>query len=309
MAGREGGHDEGIGSVVIAIGTNLAIAVAKFVAAALGGSAAMFAEGIHSAVDAGNEGFLLLGLRRSKKPADALHPFGYGRELYFWSLIVAIVIFGIGGGMAILEGISRLREPEPLGDPRVTYVVLGLSFVLESVSWVAAYRAVRAGAGEASTLSIVRASKDPLTFTVLVEDSAALAGLVIALGGTLLGHALHDVYLDGAASLLIGIVLAIVATFLVAESRSLLVGESARPEIVARIGAIAARDRDVVGVARALTMQLSPRDVLLNLDVRVRGELSGEAIVAAVARLDRTLRSEIPELSRVFIEPERETAT
>ncbi|GAC1526687.1 MAG: cation diffusion facilitator family transporter [Vulcanimicrobiaceae bacterium] len=277
----------------------------------LTGSAAMLAEGIHSAVDTGNEALLLLGHARSKKAADHTHPFGYGRELYFWSLLVAVVIFGMGGGMAIVVGFDRVLSPRPLDDPLWTYVVLGIAFVLESVSFTVAYRDVRRGAGTRTTLSIVRASKDPMTFTVLLEDSAALVGLIIAFLGTFLGHVWGNVYLDGVASILIGVVLAAVATFLVSETRSLLVGESAEPEVVERIRAIAGARPSVEVVRRALTMQLAPNEILLNLDVRFRAGLSGEAIVTAIGEIERDIQRAIPDVTRIFIEADslRPTST
>ena len=217
--------------VYAAIAANFGIAIAKFVAAALTGSSAMISEGIHSLVDTGNQGLLLLGLRQSRRPPDVEHPFGYGKELYFWSLIVAIVIFGVGGGVSIYEGITHILDPSPLEDPLVNYIVLGLAFVLEGASWVVALREVSSQTTpDEGLVTTIRTAKDPSVITVLLEDSAALVGLMIAAVGIYLSHALEDPRIDGMASLAIGGVLVLVALFLAAEARGLLVGERADPE-------------------------------------------------------------------------------
>ena len=201
-------------TIFAALGANLAIAVSKFIAAAFTGSSAMLSEGIHSIVDTGNQGLLLLGLHRSRKPADAVRPFGYGKELYFWTLIVAILIFAIGGGMSFYEGIAHLRHPRPISDPSWNYAVLGAAIVFEGFSWTVALRELLANRGEKSIWNAIHTSKDPTLFTVLLEDSAALLGLIVALAGIYLGHRLGNPYLDGSASIVIGVILAVVAVFL-----------------------------------------------------------------------------------------------
>ncbi|MFN2242870.1 MAG: cation diffusion facilitator family transporter, partial [Anaerolineae bacterium] len=238
-----------------AMAANAVIGVSKFAAGIISGSSAMLSEAIHSVVDTGNELLLLLGIHRSRKPADELHPFGHGKELYFWSLIVAILLFGLGGGMSIYEGISHLRHPAVIKDPTWNYVVLGIAFIAEGTSWAIALNKLlkkkKAGQG---IWDAVRASKNPAVFVVLAEDSAALLGILVAFLGVLLGHTFRNPYLDGAASIIIGLILATVAGFLSYESRDLLVGESADADVLQAIRRLAEADPAVVGVSRPLTM-------------------------------------------------------
>jgi cation diffusion facilitator family transporter len=292
-------------TVYAAVGSNLAIAAAKFAAALITGSSAMLAEAIHSVVDTGNELLLLLGIRRSVRPADALHPFGHGKELYFWSLIVAILLFGLGGGMSIYEGISHLQHPVEIRDPTWNYVVLGVAFVAEGTSWVIAVRKLLEGRREGqSAWRTMRTSKDPTVYTVVAEDSAALAGVLVAFLGVLLGHRLHDPYLDGTASIVIGLILATVAGYLAVESRDLLVGESAGTDVVEDIRALAEADPAVVQASRPLTMHFGPDRVLLNLDIEFRPELTADEVAAAVDRLEARIREAHPSIRRIFIEAE-----
>ena len=287
-----------------AMAANLAIAVTKFVAAFLTGSSAMLSEGIHSVVDTGNQGLLLLGVHRSMKPADATHPFGHGKELYFWSLVVAILIFGVGGGMAVYEGITHLLHPGPLHDPTANYIVLSLAFVAESVSLGIAVKEIVATKGPQSLWQAVHTSKNPAVFVVLFEDSAALGGLVVAFGGVFFGHLFHTPVLDGIASLIIGGILAVVAVFLAYESKELLLGESAASEIVQSIQRLAMNDPAVEQIQPPLTMHFGPRDVLLNMIIQFRRGLSGADIVTAVDRLEKTIREQHPSIKRIFIEAE-----
>ena len=288
-----------------AIAANAVIAVSKFAAGLISGSSAMLSEGIHSVVDTGNELLLLLGIHRSKKPADELHPFGYGKELYFWSLIVAILLFGLGGGMSIYEGITHLRHPAVIQNPAWNYVVLGIAFIAEGASWAIALKKFlekkRRGRGLWQAL---RASKNPAVFVVLAEDSAALAGILVAFLGVLLGHRLQNPYLDGTASIIIGLILATVAGFLAYESRDLLLGESADADVVQSIRKVAGADPAVLGVSHPLTMHFGPEQVLLNLDIEFRPDLSASEITAAVDRLEAGIRRERPSIKRIFIEAE-----
>lgn len=290
-------------TVVVAIVTNLAIAVAKFAVAAITGSAAMTAEAIHSLVDTLNEAILFVGIRRSRKPPNERHPFGYGRELYFGTLVVAVAIFGLGGGLTIYEGVERVLTPHPLENAFWSYVVLAVAFVLESVSWVVSYRAVMREANGRSAIATIRASKDPTTFTVLIEDSAALVGLAIAFVGTFLGHVLGNVYADGIASIAIGVVLVAVSYFLVGESRALLVGESAKPETLAAIRAIVAGDTTVLELERAIAMQLAPETVVVFMNVRFRDELSAAEVARAIRRIEGAIRDVERSVATIFIEP------
>ena len=288
-----------------AIAANAVIGVSKLAAGVISGSSAMLSEAIHSVVDTGNELLLLLGIHRSKRPADELHPFGHGKELYFWSLIVAILLFGLGGGMSIYEGISHLRHPVAIRDPTWSYVVLGIAFLAEGTSWAIALNKLlkrrKPGQGIWDT---VRASKNPAVFVVLAEDSAALLGVLVAFLGVMLGHSLRNPYLDGAASIIIGLILATVAGFLTYESRDLLVGESADADVLQAIRKLAESDPAVVGVSRPLTMHFGPDQVLLNLDVEFRPDLSAAEITAAVDRLEAGIRRECPSIKRIFIEAE-----
>jgi cation diffusion facilitator family transporter len=287
-------------AVYAAIAGNLAIAATKFVAAAFTGSSAMLAEGVHSLVDTGNGALLLFGLRQSRKPADAAHPFGHGKELYFWTLIVAIMIFAVGGGVSVVEGIRHLREPRPVENAAWAYAVLGVSFLFEGISWGVALKEFRAQKkSHASWLGAVRASKDPTTFTVLFEDSAAMLGLVFAFLGVFLGERLDNPTFDGAASIAIGVLLGAVAWFLAHESRGLLVGEAVDPLVRRSVCEIADGDPQVRRVVRLLTMHLAPREVLLTLELEFE---QGADPAAAVERLDRTIRRRHPEIRHIFIE-------
>lgn len=298
------GHESTI-AVVAAIVGNLAIAVVKFIAAAITGSSAMISEGIHSVVDTGNGGLLLLGIRKADRPADASHPFGYGKELYFWSLIVAISIFGIGGGMSIYEGILHIFHPSPLKDPLINYIVLGVAMLFEAGSFTVAYRQFRKVKGGRGTIRAVHEGKDPSMFTVVFEDTAALLGLIVAFLGVLLGHELQNPYFDGGASVVIGVLLCSVAVWLAAESKALLVGESADPQTVAAFRRIALAEAEVHRVGDALTMHLGPRDVLLNVGIEFAAGTTVEAAHAAVHRIERRLAADFPEVRRVFIEVEQ----
>ena len=289
-------------TILAAIIANLAIAVIKFIAAAITGSSAMLSEGIHSAVDTGNELLLLLGVRLSQKPADESHPFGYGQELYFWTLIVALFIFAIGGGMSIYEGINHIIYPVPLEDPLWNYVVLGLAVFFEGYSWTVALKELLATKSEENIWQAIRSSKDPTIFTILLEDSAALLGLAIAFAGIFFGHLLDNPYLDGVASILIGIILAMVAIFLVYESKGLLIGEGANPQTVASLKNITQADPAVKKVVRVLTLYFSPQEVLLNLEIQFQQNLSTEKLAVAIERLEKQIRQEHPEIKQIFVE-------
>ena len=288
-----------------ALAANFAIAASKFIAAFFSGSSAMLAEGIHSTVDTGNEFLLLLGLRKSRRPADDMHPFGYGKELYFWSLIVAIALFGLGGGMSIYEGITHLQHPSEITDPFWNYVVLGVAFVAEAISWTIALREFKAKKGKGQSFwKAFRTSKDPAVFTILGEDSAALLGIVAAFLGVFLSHRLHNPYFDGAASIGIGLILAAVALLLAYESKGLLVGESTDPDIVRHIHDLACADPAVDAVQTPLTMHFGPEHVLLNMDIQFRPELSAHEVENAIDRLEKTIRTAHPRIKRIYIEAE-----
>jgi len=290
-------------AIFAAIAGNLAIAATKFTAAAFTGSSAMLSEGIHSLVDTGNGGLLLLGVHKSKKPSDAGHPFGHGKEIYFWSLIVAILVFALGGGMSAYEGIIHVAHPHRLENPKWNYAVLATAFIFEGVSAILAFRAFRTEmTGEGGVFKTIRTSKDPTTFTVLFEDSAALLGLVVAFLGIFLGQRLNLPLLDGVASIAIGIILAIVAIFLAYESKGLLIGEGVDPATLADICEIVNAHDAVARVVNARSMHFGPQDVLLALDVNFKGELTSDQVAETIDKLEARIRERHPEITRIFIE-------
>jgi cation diffusion facilitator family transporter len=294
--------------IVAAVCGNVAVAVTKFVAAFCTGSSAMLSEGIHSLVDTGNGLLLLWGIHRSRRPPDETHPFGHGLELYFWTLIVAILIFAVGGGVSVYEGVLRLLHPTPLEDPTWNYAVLGLATLFEGSAWFLAFKQFLAVKGDAGLWQAVRRSKDPTTFMVLFEDSAALIGLAVAFVGIAFGHLLGTPYLDAAASVIIGLLLAAVAAVLAHETRGLLTGESADPRVVASIRALAEADPAVERVRRPLTMHLGPEQVLLALDVQFRPGLTAPDVEAAVDRLEAAIRARHPKVRHIYLEAEAITA-
>ena len=260
----------------------------------------MLSEGIHSLVDTGNGGLLLLGLHKSRKPPDFTHPFGHGKELYFWSLIVAITIFALGGGMSIYQGIAHLTHPKPPSDPFWNYVVLVSAFVFESISWIFGWKVFRKVKGKERILKAIHKSKDPSTFMVVFEDSGALLGLVIAFCGVFLGQQLHNPSLDGAASIVIGLMLGSMSLFLAYESKGLLIGEGVDGKTLRRLRDIVEQDPAVEHVSRILTLYFGPREVMLVLDLKFRNELTARDIRRAVTRLHDGVQKEYPEISRIF---------
>jgi cation diffusion facilitator family transporter len=285
-----------------AIGANVAIAATKFVVAGITGSSAMLSEGIHSAVDTFNGVLLLVGIRLSQRPATPEHPFGHGKELYFWSLIVAVLIFGLGGGVSFYEGIQHIRHPEPMRDPTWNYIVLGLAFVFEGASFFIALRQFRAQARGRPFWRALEQSKDPTTYTVLAEDSAALMGLAVAALGIYLSHRLELPQLDGAASVVIGLLLAGVAVLLIGQARGLLIGEGIRPETARAIRSLAMAQPSVSDVGHVLSMYIGPDEVLAIVDVNFKeGTATGEA-AEAISAIERQVRARFPMIRRLFIE-------
>jgi cation diffusion facilitator family transporter len=289
-------------AIIAAVVGNLAIAITKFIAAAITGSSAMLSEGIHSLVDTGNGGLLLLGVKRSRRPANAEHPFGHGKEIYFWSLVVAILIFALGGGMSVYEGIIHIKDPHPITNPTVNYVVLGLAIIFEAASCYFAFKAFRKEMGNQRVFQTIRGSKDPTTFTVLFEDTAAMLGLLVALVGIFLGHQLNNPYFDGVASIVIGAILGGVAAFLAYESHSLLIGEGVSEEVLANIRSIVSSDPAVSEIREALTLHFGPTDVLLALNLRFNKEFTASEVAAVIANLENNIRARYPEINHIFIE-------
>ncbi len=291
-----------------AIAANVAIAAMKFVGAAATGSSAMLSEGIHSLVDSGDGLLLLVGMRLADRPPDERHPFGYGKELYFWSLIVAVLIFGVGGGVSIYEGILRLLDPKPMEDAGWSYAILGGAAVFEGTSLAIAVRQFKRSIGAAPFWESLRTSKDPTLYTVMAEDSAALAGLAAAATGVFGSHSLGMPAFDAGASIVIGALLCGVSTLLIMQARRLLVGEAVDSEMAEAIRAIAQSEPSVHRAGWPLTMHLGPDDVLLALDAEFKTGVPAEEVAHAVNRIEAELRKCFPEIGRIYIESRRVSA-
>jgi cation diffusion facilitator family transporter len=285
-----------------AIAANVAIAVTKFVVAGITGSSAMAAEGIHSGVDTFNGILLLLGLRLSRRPATPEHPFGHGKELFFWSLIVGVLVFGVGGGVSFVEGLQHLRHPVPMQDVHWNYLVLAAAALFEGTSFTIALRAFLREKGDQPFWAALHQSKDPTTYTVMAEDAAALAGLAIAAVGVTLSDRLGNPAWDGIASMVIGVLLAVVACALIHESRSLLIGEGVRPETARAIREMALAQAHVKDAGRVLSMYVGPDDVLVTMDLDFQDDTAAEDAGEAIATIERQARERFPKIRRVFIE-------
>jgi cation diffusion facilitator family transporter len=288
-----------------ALAANLGIGVAKFVAAGITGSSSMLTEGVHSCVDSGNQILLLYGQHRAKRQPDAIHPFGYGRELYFWAFVVAILIFAVGAGVSVYEGYLHILEPEPLRDPLVNYIVLAIAFAMEGASWFIAMREFAKAKGDSGWWRAIRQSKDPAGFIVLFEDSAALAGLVIAGIGVWASHAFADPRIDGVASILIGLILGLVAMLLAREAKGLLIGERANPHVVETVRGIVAAHPAVSAVNHVRTIHTAPDAIFVAVsadfvDTVTMGD--GETIIE---EMEDRLREAVPTLSSIYIRPEK----
>jgi len=291
-----------------AIAANVAIAAMKFAGAAATGSSAMLSEGIHSLVDSGDGVLLLVGMRLANRPADERHPFGYGKELYFWSLIVAVLIFGVGGGVSIYEGILRLLDPRPMEDAGWSYAILGAAAVFEGSSLALALRQFKRSIGDEPFWESLRTSKDPTLYTVMAEDSAALAGLAAAAIGVFGSHTLQMPAFDAGASIVIGLLLCAVSTLLIVQALKLLVGEAVDTEVAEAIRAIAQGETSVHRAGWPLTMHLGPDDVLLALDAEFKTGVPAEEVSRAVNRIEDAIRRRFPEIGRIYIESRRVTA-
>jgi len=288
--------------VIAALVGNGLISVTKFAASMYTGSSAMMSEGIHSVVDTCNQALLLYGIQRSNRPADKIHPFGYAREIYFWAFIVAVLIFAVGSGVSVYEGVHKLLKPTPVNDAFVNYIVLGVAFVFEAGAWWMALREFTRVKGALGYFEAVRRSKDPALFTVLFEDTAAMAGIVVAFTGIWLGQVTGLVWMDGAASIVIGVILAIVAALLAYECKGLLVGESASEEVVESLRTLIESHSADTTVNEFLTMQLGPDDVLVTISLDFSGSLSADDVERHVSEMESKIKTAHPEVKRVFIE-------
>jgi cation diffusion facilitator family transporter len=293
-------------AVIAALIGNLLIAVTKGMAAALSGSSAMLSEAVHSMVDSGNEVLLLYGQHRAGKPPDRKHPLGYGREIYFWSFVVALLIFALGAGVSIYEGITHLQHPVPISDPLINFAVYGFAAVFEGISWWFGWKAFSGVMGTRGIFDTVKVTKDPTTFMVLFEDSAALIGIVIATIATFLALRFQKPWIDGVGSICIGLVLASVAVLLARESKALLIGERARPELSKAIQEIVRNEPGVVRVEGILTSQLGPDQVIATIGVELDDNLRTPDIEKLIGHLETELRKKHPDLFRVFVRPHPE---
>jgi len=293
--------------IYAALAGNLAIALTKFAAASWTGSSAMLSEGVHSVVDTSNQLLLLYGIKRASLPPDEDHPLGYGRELYFWSFIVALLIFSLGAGISFYEGIAHIQNPVHITDPFINYIVLGISFIFEGATFWIALKEFNKTRGTLGYFEAVHVSKDPPSFLVLFEDSAALIGIVIAFIGTFAASQLSMPVFDGVASIGIGMVLAVTATYLARESKGLLIGEGARGRTMRSIRQIAAEQPGVERVNDLVTIHLAPQQVVAALSLEFKDELTTPQIESAVRAIERRICSQNPEVFTVFIKPQSST--
>lgn len=298
------GHGGSRMVIYAALAGNLAIALTKFAAAFFTGSSAMLSEGVHSLVDTGNGGLLLYGMHRAARPADSTHPLGHGRELYFWSFIVALLVFALGAGVSFYEGVVHILAPEPVSNVKVNYIVLGLSFLFEGSSWLVALKEFRKQKGRQGWLQAVQSSKDPSVYTVLFEDSAALLGLTVAFAGILAAEIFEMPELDGAGSIGIALILGATAIFLARESKGLLIGEPASPEVQRKVLAIVQQDPAVQRANGVLTVHMGPEEIVAALSVEFEDHLAAPEIEACVERIEARLKKEMPEIARLFVKPQ-----
>lgn len=290
-------------TLIIALAANLGIAAAKFVAAAITGSSAMLTEGVHSVVDSVNQVLLLYGRSRAARPPDAIHPFGYGRELYFWSFVVAVLVFALGAGVSIYEGVLHILAPEPATDPKIAFIVLAVAIALEGYSTYEAKKDFDAGNKGLSFLQAIRHSKDAPTIVVLLENAGALAGLGIAGLGLALSLITHNPFWDGLASVLIGLVLGVLAMVLLYEAKGLLIGEAADPALVEAIARRTLAQPGIVAVHEVLTTHLSPDSVTAIISANFDDAISARDVEDAVLEIEHALAGEYPELKRIYVRP------
>lgn len=289
-------------SVIAAVAGNFLIALVKFVAAFFSGSAAMLAEGIHSLVDTANNGLMLYGLRRSKRPPDLDHPFGYGHEVYFWTLTAGMLFFALGGGMSIITGIRHLSEPEPPSHVGWSLAVLVASLVFEGCTWYFGYRAFRAERRGRSIVTTIRRTKNPMAFAVLLEDSAALLGLAFAFAGIAGATYFHAPWVDGASSIVIGVLLCLVALVMVYESKELLIGEGMESGALDAVREIVRAEDCVEDVDRIATLYLSPEEVVLVIDLQFRDGIGIEAVREALSRIRSAVTARFPRIRRILVD-------
>ncbi|MCP4933832.1 MAG: cation transporter [bacterium] len=288
--------------ILAALAGNSLIAITKFMAASYSGSSAMLSEAIHSVVDTGNQGLLLYGMKRSKRPADNKHPFGYGMEIYFWSFVVAIMVFAVGAGISFYEGVHKVLHPEVMTNATLNYAVLGFAMIFEGAALYVAYKEFGKVRGKLGLLDAIQRSKDPTLFTVLFEDTAAMLGLIVAFVGIFIAHTYNIPWVDGATSIVIALILAGTATLLAYETKGLLIGEAASPVIVKGVYKIIEGQSEITNINEVRTMHLGPDDILLALSVDFVDQLSSERVEAIIYELEIQIKAQYPEIQRLFIE-------
>lgn len=290
--------------IYAALAGNTLISITKFIAAFYSGSSAMLSEGIHSLVDTGNQVLLLYGLKKAQQPADEQFPFGHGKEIYFWSFVVAILIFAVGAGVSIYEGIHHILAPTQMGDPTLSFWVLGLALVFEGAAWFFALREFTRSKGKWGYVEAIKRGKDPSMFVVLFEDSAAMLGLLIAFIGIGISHSTGNPLYDGIASVIIGLILGGTAIWLAYETKSLLIGESANPELVSDIRNIVNNYNAVESINELLTMHMGPDFILATMNVDFKDDLTAGQLEQTIADMDSQIKQDCPSVKRVFIEAE-----
>ncbi len=291
--------------IIAALAGNALIAVTKFAAALFTGSSAMLSEGIHSLVDTGNQFLLLYGMKQAAKPADEDFPFGYGKEIYFWSFVVAILIFALGGGVSVYEGVRHVLHPAEINNPFINYIVLGFAMLFEGAAWFFALREFKRGKGKWGYIEAVKRAKDPSVFVVLFEDSAAMLGLMVAFLGILLTQLTGILYLDGLASIIIGLILISTAIWLAYETKGLLIGEAANKPVVQGMRLILQANKNIEVVNEVLTMHMGPNFILANISVDFKDNLSVGDIENSIVEIDLAIKTKYPLVQRIFIEAER----
>ncbi|RUM92048.1 MAG: cation transporter [Thiothrix sp.] len=290
--------------IIAALLGNTAISITKFIAASITGSSAMLSEGIHSLVDTGNQGLLLFGMKQAQKPPDEAFPFGHGKEIYFWSFVVAIMIFAVGAGVSLYEGIHHMLHPEPITNPMINYIVLGLAIIFEGGAWLFAFKEFNRTRGKLGYIEAVQRGKDPSLFVVLFEDSAAMLGLVVAMVGIFLAQLTGLAWFDGLASVIIGLILGGTAWWLAYETKGLLIGESANVKVIQGIRSLMNEIPQINHINEVLTMHMGPDFILVNISADFDDNIRAGEIEKAIAQLDIKIKKQFPEVKRVFVEAE-----
>ena len=290
--------------IFAALAGNSLIAITKFIASYITGSSAMLSEGIHSLVDTGNQGLLLYGMKQAEKPASAEFPFGHGKEIYFWSFVVAILVFALGAGVSLYGGIKHIMHPAEIANPLVNYIVLSLAMVFEGAAFFFALKEFKKVKGQLTYFEALKQGKDPSIFVVLFEDGAALLGLVVALIGVFLAERTGIAMFDGIASVVIGVILAVTATFLAIETKGLLIGESADPEIVKAIHAMVDEIDPIERTNEVLTMHMGPNYILVNVSADFAPTASSDEVEGSIAELDKRIKKRFSNVKRIFVEAE-----